>query len=283
MAEIQDLICLKFDGFDYLQADYTRQVDIRIDTPEDTLVFYLPLRGNMEIGQKHGRIVTGTGPTAVAARDCRVVRFTPQRRHIRIALARRNLMARLHSIRSVANHAPLAFHQSPGANHLPRVLGSLVLTSFAAVSGSNGASEERLSALGGIIESAVLYLWPNNYIDNIRSQSHAILPRQVKRAMDLIAADPFRPLAIVDIARECGVSIRTLQHGFRTFASCTPREFVLRERMQHLERCGRDQADLGKLKARVGWDLLRSLNRQHEKMHGRLLVEWFHLTPGAGE
>jgi AraC-like DNA-binding protein len=192
-------------------------------------------------------------------------------------------MARLQANGSVAIHAPLAFDQSPEVNHLSRVLCSMVHASFAAVSGDNGAFEERLSALGGMIESAVLYLWPNNYAEIVNSRKRAVLPRQVKLAMDLFAMDPFRPFSIVDISRECGVSIRALQYGFRTFASCTPREFVLRQRMQHLEQCARDQDLLAKLKRRVGLALLRKLNRQYESIHGMPLVEWVHLMAGSVE
>jgi AraC-like DNA-binding protein len=283
VAEIKDLVWLSFDGFDYLQADYLQQVDFNVDRSEDAFVFYLPLRGGMEIDQKYGRVVAGTGPTAVLASDCRRVRFTPRRRHIRISLARTNLMARLQSQGNVVIHAPLAFEQSPGVNHLSGVLGSMVLASFAAVSGNRGAFEERLSAFGSMIESAVLYLWPNNYSEIVNPQKRAALPRQVKLAMDLIAADPFRSFSIVDLSRECGVSVRTLQYGFRTFASCTPREFLLRQRMQHLEQCTRDQDLLAKLKKRVGSDLLRNLNRQYECVHGRPLVEWAYLMAGSIE
>lgn len=281
--EVKDFIWLDFDGFEYLQAEYLQQVDLGFDRPEDAFVFYLPLRGGMEIDQKYGRVVGGTGPTAVMAQDCRRIRFTPLRRHIRISIARRKLMARLQVQGGGAIHTPLAFDQSPAVNHLSRVLGSMVFASFAAVSGNNGAFEERLSALGGMIEAAVLHLWPHNYAELVKSQNRTILPRQVKLAMDLIAADPFRPFAILDLARECGVSIRTLQYGFRAFASCTPREFVLQQRIQHLEQCARDQDHLAKLKTRVGLDRLRHLNRQHEKMHGRPLVEWSCLTVGNVE
>ncbi|WP_296099536.1 AraC family transcriptional regulator [uncultured Agrobacterium sp.] len=282
-SEVKDFIWLDFDGLEYLQADYLQHVDLGFDRPEDAFVFYLPLRGGMEIDQKYGRVVAGTGPTAVTAQDCRRIRFTPLRRHIRISIARKKLMAHLKLKGGGAIHTPLAFEQSPTVNHLSHVLGSMVFASFAAVSGNNGAFEERLSALGGMIEAAVLYLWPHNYAELVKSQNHTILPMSVKLAMDIIAADPFRPLAILDLARECGVSIRTLQYGFKAFASCTPREFVLQRRMQQLKQCASDQDDLAKLKTRVGLDRLRYLNQRYENMNGRPLVEWSCLTVGNVE
>jgi transcriptional regulator GlxA family with amidase domain len=40
------------------------------------------------------------------------------------------------------------------------------------------------------------------------------LPRGVRRALDLIEADPTRPLSLADLARAAGVTTRTLQKQF---------------------------------------------------------------------
>jgi AraC-like DNA-binding protein len=182
-------------------------------------------------------------------------------------------MARLRLEGGASSRTPLKFQQSlEVGHHLSRGLAGLVLASFSAVSDIHTVPEVRLPALGGMIESALLHLWPNSFTDVLKSRQRIIFPKQVKLAMDLIAMDPFRAFIVSDIARECGVSIRTLQYGFRNFASCTIREFVLQQRIEHVARAQHDPEHLASLKATVGLRLLRKLNRLHERSHGRPLI-----------
>ena len=63
-----------------------------------------------------------------------------------------------------------------------------------------------------------------------------LLPRDVKKALDLLTADPARERSVGELAAACGVAGRTLQKHFRQFLGRTPRE-VLRdlrlERVRH--------------------------------------------------
>jgi AraC-like DNA-binding protein len=49
-----------------------------------------------------------------------------------------------------------------------------------------------------------------------------MLPRAVQRALDLIEADPGRPLGLADLARAAGVAPRTLQKQFRAALGKSP-------------------------------------------------------------
>jgi AraC-like DNA-binding protein/tetratricopeptide (TPR) repeat protein len=62
------------------------------------------------------------------------------------------------------------------------------------------------------------------------------LPRDVKKAVDLLRGDISRPWRIADIARLCGVGRRTLEKHFRRFAGCAPLEFLLAERLERARR-----------------------------------------------
>jgi AraC-like DNA-binding protein len=53
--------------------------------------------------------------------------------------------------------------------------------------------------------------------------SPAAVPRDVKKAMGLLEADPARELTIEALARFCGVAPRTLQKHFRSFVGKSPR------------------------------------------------------------
>jgi AraC-like DNA-binding protein len=280
--QVQNLNWLNFNGIDLLSTGYGDDVDIKVDSPEDALIFYLPISGNMEIRQKRGHSVDASGPVAVAGLDCRSVGLASRRRHIRIGLARRNLMARLDSAGLAHDHQSLRFAERLNVGELAGVLSTLALSSFASFTADRDVNTERLAALGSTIESAVLNLWPNSVLDRLASMERAIYPRQVKLAMDFIAADPFRTIAVADIARHCGVSVRSLQYGFSNFASCSIREFILRERLRALEKARFDPCYLDALLAKVGLRQLESLNRRHERSCGRPLIPWQQLGECAG-
>ena len=53
-----------------------------------------------------------------------------------------------------------------------------------------------------------------------------LAPRLLKKALDLVEADPARAWAVGEIASACGVPRRTLQRHFRRFVGRTPTQFV---------------------------------------------------------
>jgi AraC-like DNA-binding protein len=64
-----------------------------------------------------------------------------------------------------------------------------------------------------------------------------VLPRSVRRALDLMCAEPGRVLTLGELAAIAGVSPRTLQRQFRTFLGETPQAAL---RAIRLERARRD-------------------------------------------
>jgi len=62
-----------------------------------------------------------------------------------------------------------------------------------------------------------------------------ILPRDLKKAVDLIEADPARAWNLSELAETCGVARRTLHKRFRRFVGCAPLEFQ-RDRRFELAR-----------------------------------------------
>jgi AraC-like DNA-binding protein/tetratricopeptide (TPR) repeat protein len=63
------------------------------------------------------------------------------------------------------------------------------------------------------------------------------LPRDVRKALDLLEADPGRERSVKALAAACGVAPRTLQKHFRRFVGRTPREV---QRALRMERARRD-------------------------------------------
>jgi transcriptional regulator GlxA family with amidase domain len=63
-----------------------------------------------------------------------------------------------------------------------------------------------------------------------------LLPRDVKKALDLLTADPARERSVGELAAACGVAGRTLQKHFRRFLGRTPREVLRDLRLERVRR-----------------------------------------------
>ena len=82
-----------------------------------------------------------------------------------------------------------------------------------------------------------------------------ILPRDVKKAVDLLRADPVRERTSEELAKACGVAERTLQKHFRRFVDRTPSQMRRDLRLEQLRRellRARPEATVTAIAARCG-------------------------------
>lgn len=74
--------------------------------------------------------------------------------------------------------------------------------------------------------SLVLNTWHHNYTDKLDMATAVPLPWHVRKAVDFIQANIADTLSLQAIAKEIGVSSRTLQKGFNHFLNQTPSEYI---------------------------------------------------------
>jgi AraC-like DNA-binding protein len=60
--------------------------------------------------------------------------------------------------------------------------------------------------------------------------------RRVRDAMDMIEAGPHLPLTTSTLAKQCHVSVRTLQEGFQRHLGISPMAYVRVVRLRHAHR-----------------------------------------------
>lgn len=92
-----------------------------------------------------------------------------------------------------------------------------------------GADQGHLAVgeLGDAVMNQLLLSHHNNYSDRLHEQrTDVVVPRPVRRAADLLEARMSAPVSIPDIAGEVGLSVRSLQLGFRTHFGTTPSEHL---------------------------------------------------------
>jgi AraC-like DNA-binding protein len=83
------------------------------------------------------------------------------------------------------------------------------------------AEQLRRSVLTGLLLSV-----RHSYSDELQTPGQAGLPRSVQRAIDAIHDEPERPFSVSDLAQTAGVSVRSLQEGFRRHVGCAPMAYL---------------------------------------------------------
>ncbi len=85
-----------------------------------------------------------------------------------------------------------------------------------------------------LIVSGLLWSQQHTYSADLRSPASAPRPRTVKLAMDLIESEPERAWAVADLAELTGISVRSIEDGFRRYVGISP--------VAYLRRCRLDRA-----------------------------------------
>jgi len=98
-----------------------------------------------------------------------------------------------------------------------------------------------------------------------------LVPRLLKKALDLLEADPAHTWTVGEIATACGVGRRTLQRQFRRFVGRVPMEFLRdlrldRARQELLRASGR--ASVTDIAARCGLNHLGRFAAQYRERYG---------------
>jgi AraC-like DNA-binding protein len=88
------------------------------------------------------------------------------------------------------------------------------------------AEQLRSSVLSGLLLSV-----PHRYHDELTSPAPAGPPRAIRRVVETINDEPERAVAVTDLARAAGMSVRSLQEGFRRHVGCAPMSYLQQVRL----------------------------------------------------
>jgi AraC-like DNA-binding protein len=88
------------------------------------------------------------------------------------------------------------------------------------------AEQLRHSVISGLLLSV-----PHRYHDELTAPAAPGPPRAVRRALDAIHQEPERPFSVTDLAAIAGVSVRSLQEGFRRHVGCAPMSYLRQVRL----------------------------------------------------
>ena len=88
------------------------------------------------------------------------------------------------------------------------------------------AEQLRSSVLSGLLLSI-----PHRYHAELTGPATAGPSRAIRRVVDAVHDEPERPFSVADLAATAGMSVRSLQEGFRRHLGCTPMAYLQQVRL----------------------------------------------------
>jgi AraC-like DNA-binding protein len=93
-------------------------------------------------------------------------------------------------------------------------------------------SEKSMALLGESILRLVFLNFPHGLSDRLRLHQPDVTSRQIMRAVDFMRANMHQPLTLSEVAEATGISVRSLQYGFRRFRNVTPLAYLREIRLE---------------------------------------------------
>ena len=165
--------------------------------------------------------------------------MTPACRHLTVRIARSTFEDYLAKVMNILVTRPLVFYPDREyGRELPAAWRNLLAhlidqTTLGPNLMSNSRTQRQYSML--MIEM-LLSNYCNSYSDQIALYGNDISPWHVRRARDIIHETFDDSISVTDLANQVGVSVRSLQNGFRQVLGLTPVEYVRRYRLEKLHR-----------------------------------------------
>lgn len=218
-----------------IYAQYGAAVRLDPGALEDFYLVGVPLAGTSAVTCDGREIVTHAGLASVQSCTRAVMtEWGDDCCKLSIKISRAALERRLTELLGRPPKKPVVFdlaldmERGPGESWR-RLMGFLLaeLSPASIYLSSRGARR----SLDDTLISALLFAQPHTYSDVLFTDPEAAAPMHVRRAEEIVAADPSLPHSLADLAARAGTSIRTLQAGFRRYRGMTPGEFVRGRRL----------------------------------------------------
>jgi AraC-like DNA-binding protein len=208
-------------GIDFSRTRYTGDFTLVPQRLYDGVFFYLPVHGHMLVDQGREQLL-GTTTKAIAAEGFayRSMTFSGNFATRAVVISRPLLAERL----SILLGRPIVekpFFESVVNAGTPGLQALQALVEFATGSEFRpalNAGTLTVRRLHEMFLDMILEVWPHGYSNALHKSSSSIAPRHVKLVLDFITEQPNASATGAELAAISGVSLRSLQAGFRHFA-----------------------------------------------------------------
>ena len=217
--------------------DYGAEVRI---TPGELNSFYLiqiPLEGSADItcGKEmiHSDVNTASIPNPLEQLDMVWHAGNPQ---LIVYINRTTLEERLEDLIGREIHVPVRFDLGMDlTTQKPKSWRSLIDTLVTDVDRGGLTMHAGIrDQFQDLIITGLLLSQRHNYSESIGTNVEPAAPRSVRQAMAACEANPQEPLTVTDMARYAGVSIRSLQDGFKNYVGMSPTDYLRNVRLNRV-------------------------------------------------
>jgi AraC-like DNA-binding protein len=256
---------------------YETDVALRFDGGRASYLVCVPLRGWLE-SRHRGRYLMSTPTLGCIYRpdsEMTVTRWPAGSRHLAVKIDQGAVDRALEAFLDTALDSPIAFDAA-----LPLQAGAaqdwvrLVLMVHRRLACPDSLMRHPL-VWDPLVESLIhglLLVADHPYSQTLAAPAQPGRPAAVRDAMDLIEAGPHLPLTTSTLAKQCHVSVRTLQEGFRRHLGMSPMAYlrVVRLRRAHrdLRSANPSHSSVASIAHRWGFTHLGRFAAAHQTMFG---------------
>ena len=127
---------------------------------------------------------------------------------------------------------PLQFALRPFSDALERVWQQTLGYAWSAEMGGLSLSGSAKASFDEYLLTLLLHQHPHTYSAELAAPAPVPIPGIVRRAESYMTENAATSLSIPDVAAALGVSVRSLQEGFRQWRNTTPNEFLRQTRLR---------------------------------------------------
>jgi AraC-like DNA-binding protein len=261
-------------------GDITYETDVALGFDESRASYHVcvPLEGWLE-SRHRGQQLTSTPRLASVYRpdaEMTATRWPGGSRHLAVKIDQVAVDRALETLLDGSVDSPIPFNAS-----LPLKAGAaqdwvrLVLMAHRQLDGPDSLMRHAV-VWEPLVESLIhglLLVAEHPYRQALAAPSEPGRPAAVRDAMDIIEGGPHLPLTISTLARQCHVSVRTLQEGFQRHLGMSPMAYV---RVVRLRRAHRDlrsadpcHSTVSSIAHRWGFTHLGRFAAAHKTMYGQ--------------
>lgn len=166
---------------------------------------------------------------------------------------------------------PLRFSLRPFSDELEQIWRRTLAYLWTSEEGGLPLGEAAKAAFDEYLLMLLLNHHPHNYSEEIAARDRSPVPGVVRRAERFIADHADTPITVSDVAAHLGVSLRTLQAGFRQWRHTTPAAHLRQVRLQRVRdellRPG-ENANVTEIAVRYGFVHLGRFSGQYRSAFG---------------
>lgn len=228
---------VQFAGVRLLQLHYDAPVEVNLEGTGAHYLFRTTLQGSCEVCYGRAQASIGAGGLSISSpfASSRIVTGGACRTAV-LSMPRAALELQLQQLLGQSVERPLTFEVPLGAEHPGVHALSLALDYLSRLHALDLCLAPMRQGFADHLVQLLLTQLPHNYSQALQQTKAPLLPSHVRKARDHIEAHLDQPLALSTLCALTGVSVRTLQNGFRQFLGQSPVNYIRDQRLLAVQR-----------------------------------------------